>query len=366
MNSAAAPVTLFYSYAHEDEALREQLERALKLLERRGQFVPWHDREIGAGEDWSAAIDTQMRSAELVLLLVSPDFWGSDYIWGTELAVAMERHAAHATVVVPIIVRPTDLEPDPDDPKELKFLQKLQSLPTDRVPVTSWPDRDEAWLNVAKGLREAVKRIRARRPVATAVPAVPRAAAARTEPPDDDPLLARIDADVAQQIKQAHRERSATPLSVSSEALLQTQTRALIDLPDQQRVLWVDNRPEGNRFEISALVKLQIEVLTARSADEACEIIAADTEGFALVISDWERPGEPAPAGLHLLARLRKPGTDRPLFRGPLVFYHGEHGAHRARRAAEARAAGALGEAVLPDELMSLVLQALQAGATPP
>ena len=33
---AAAPVTLFYSYAHEDEALRDELQGHLKLLQRRG------------------------------------------------------------------------------------------------------------------------------------------------------------------------------------------------------------------------------------------------------------------------------------------------------------------------------------------
>ena len=400
MDAAAAPVTLFYSYAHEDEALRDELQGHLMLLQRRGLLAPWHDRRIVPGADWSAGIDTHLRNAELVLLLVSKDFIASDYIMGTELAVAMQRQVAHAAVIVPIIVRAVDL--DPDDAQDLPFL-KLQSLPTDLRPVTSWPNRDEAWTNVAKGLRASVKGIRESRPAASAPPVPPvlpaaaapgmppmampmpapmtrgsagpiewlkacfdglrakEAPAARIEAPAGDPLLDRVVAEVSRQIGQAQRERSATPLSANGEVLLQAQTRALIDLSDQQRVLWVDNRPDGNRFEMAALAKLQIEVVTARSADEALQIIAADTEGFALVISDWERPGEPAQAGLQLLARLRQAGIH-----WPLVFYHGEDGTQRARRAAEARAAGALGEAVLPNELMALVVQALLADATPP
>jgi hypothetical protein len=44
----------------------------------------------------------------------------------------------------------------------------------------------------------------------------------------------------------------------------------------------------------------------------------------------------------------------------PVVFYHGTFGAvQRAALAASARAAGAFGEAVLPDELMRLVIAAL-------
>jgi len=158
----AAPVTLFYSYAHEDEALRDELQGHLKLLERRGLLAPWHDRQIVLGAHWSGAIDANLRNAELVLLLISKDFIESDYIWGTELAVAMQRQAEHEAVVVPIIVRAVDLEPD--DAQDLPFL-KLQALPTDLRPVTSWPNRDEAWTNVAKGLRVTVKDIRERRPL---------------------------------------------------------------------------------------------------------------------------------------------------------------------------------------------------------
>ena len=84
MDAAAAPVTLFYSYAHEDEALRDELQGHLKLLERRGLLAPWHDRRIVPGADWSGAIDGYLRNAELVLLLVSKDFIASDYIMGTD------------------------------------------------------------------------------------------------------------------------------------------------------------------------------------------------------------------------------------------------------------------------------------------
>lgn len=37
----------------------------------------------------------------------------------------------------------------------------LQALPKDGKPVTKWTNRDEAWKNVALGVRAAVERIRA-------------------------------------------------------------------------------------------------------------------------------------------------------------------------------------------------------------
>jgi hypothetical protein len=57
--------------------------------------------------------------------------------------------------------------------------------------------------------------------------------------------------------------------------------------------------------------------------------IASDTEGFNLVISDWERYGEPAQAGLELLQRLRRAHKTMPV-----VYYHGcFEPKHRAGRA---------------------------------
>ena len=128
-----------------------------------------------------------------------------------------------------------------------------------------------------------------------------------------DPLLERVVAAVLQQIVQAQRQRTATPLNGKEIASLQTQTQTpmLIDLADQQRVLWVDDKPQSNHFEAAALAKLQIEVVKALSTNEALRIIAADREGFSLVISDWERDAEPKPTGLLLLKRFPFPRLNR-------------------------------------------------------
>jgi CheY-like chemotaxis protein len=391
----AVPVTLFYSYAHEDEGLRDELQGHLKILERRGLLAPWHDRKIVAGHDWSRDIDVHLRSAELVLLLISKDFIESDYIMGTELGAAMQRHAAQQTVVVPIVVRAVDL--DPEDSEDLPFL-KLQGLPTSLRPVTSWPNRDEAWTDVAKGLRATVKGIRERRaplppPVRAAAgqgtapgeaedPFAELLGSARTwirpnppsptlpdlfgthvpdpvlEPmlagaPAPDPVLERVLAGVSLQIEQARQARHQPALDESAALQMQNGLRALIDLPEQKRVLWVDDRPEGNRHETAALAKLQIEVVAATSTAQALHCIGSDAEGFDLVISDWEREGEAPQAGLQLLAAMRKIGLAEPV-----IFYHGARAEQRAERATQAALAGAFGDATLPFELMALVHKA--------
>jgi len=104
--SSKDPITVFYSYAHEDESLRDELAKHLRLLEREGFIKEWHDRRITPGDEWKNQIDHYLETAELILLLVSPDFINSDYCYDIEMQRAMERHEEGAARIVPIILRP--------------------------------------------------------------------------------------------------------------------------------------------------------------------------------------------------------------------------------------------------------------------
>jgi TIR domain len=98
------PLEIFYSYAHvdADEALRNEMEKHLSLLKRSGYIVSWHDRRIGAGDDWRAQIDAHARSAHIILLLISSDFVASDYCYDVEMALALERHAGMRRLSFPL------------------------------------------------------------------------------------------------------------------------------------------------------------------------------------------------------------------------------------------------------------------------
>ncbi|MCV2218015.1 TIR domain-containing protein [Thauera sp. Sel9] len=374
------PVDLFYSYAHEDEKLRNELDGHLALLRRRGVIRPWHDRGIVPGQKWDQAIDSQLATADLILLLVSMDFLNSDYIWGKELAAAIERAERGDASVVPVLLRAVDIEDAP--------FAHLQGLPTDLRPVTSWPNRDEAWTDVAKGIRRTVDSIRQRwASTSSHVPAPPPppSGSSWTSTASDEsvgfavesgfepyePVRRQTDAKLdahTETLVQRMISGFANELSVAARmrgigdvgsAKAEDTAQALIDMPEQKRVLWVDDRPEGNRHEIAALAKLQIEVVTTRNTEEALARLDSDAEGFDLVLSDWDRPEEldgiPS-AGLKL---LRAPALRKR--RLPVIFYHGEfHETQRAARREMLLQAGAFGEAVGPGELLALVSKALQ------
>ena len=146
------PVSLFYSYAHKDEELKEELWTHLAPLRMAGLISEWHDRDITAGTEWERDIDKNMMSADIILLLISADFFASKYCWSVEMRKALERHGRHEARAIPVILRPCLWENTP--------IAKLQALPTDGKPVIcpSW-DRDEAFTEVVRNIRRIVSEI---------------------------------------------------------------------------------------------------------------------------------------------------------------------------------------------------------------
>src|SRR5215218_1206323 len=148
---AHKPLRIFCSYAHEDEERLNVLREWLRGLERQGLIEWWHDREIVPGWEWEETIDKNLRTAEVILLLVTPDFMASDYVYEEEIDRAIERHEGGEARVIPIMVRPADWE--------WASFGKLQALPKDAKPITTWLNQDEAWLDVIRGIRKAVKKL---------------------------------------------------------------------------------------------------------------------------------------------------------------------------------------------------------------
>ncbi|MBD2068241.1 HEAT repeat domain-containing protein [Leptolyngbya sp. FACHB-671] len=147
---------LFFSYAHKDEALRDTLATHLALLKRQGIISTWHDRDISAGTEWAQAIDSNLNTADIILLLISANFLASDYCYDTEMQRALERHHYGDARVIPILLKPCDWESAP--------FGKLQALPiahgAGAKPVTQWRNDDEAFTAIAQGIRKAAEEIK--------------------------------------------------------------------------------------------------------------------------------------------------------------------------------------------------------------
>lgn len=145
---SSEPIEVFFSYSHKDEELRDELATHLAMLKNQGLIKAWHDREISAGDEWADEIDQYMNSAQVILLLVSANFLASSYCYSIEMKRAMERHEAKEARVIPIILKPVDWNGAP--------FGKLQALPKNAKPVTTWANQDEAFAYIAQAIRKVV------------------------------------------------------------------------------------------------------------------------------------------------------------------------------------------------------------------
>ncbi len=148
----ARPLKVFYSYAHKDAKLRDELGKHLFPLKRQGLIVDWYDRDISAGKEWEQEIDDHLNTADIILILISSDFLASEYCYGIELQRAMERHEAGEARVIPVLLKPVDWQGS--------SFHKLLALPKKAKAVTKWTNQAEAYAEIAKGIREVVPELR--------------------------------------------------------------------------------------------------------------------------------------------------------------------------------------------------------------
>ncbi len=144
-------VSIFFSYSHKDEDLRNELEIHLASLKRQGVISTWHDRRIAAGEEFVGKISENLESANIILLLVSPYFIASDYCYEVEMKRALERHESGEAKVIPVILHPCDWHGTP--------FGKLLAVPRDGKPVSKFPNLHDAFLDITLAIRTVAEKI---------------------------------------------------------------------------------------------------------------------------------------------------------------------------------------------------------------
>ena len=130
-----------------------QLSVHLAPLRRLEKIEVWTDKAIQAGEEWDVEIENNLRNSNIILLLVSADFVASSYIWEKEIPMALQLEKEAGARVVPIYLRPFDFS-------GLNF-SKNQMIPKDSgenlKAISQWENIDEAYMEVAKKIREVIE-----------------------------------------------------------------------------------------------------------------------------------------------------------------------------------------------------------------
>jgi hypothetical protein len=142
-------LNVFFSYSPVDDTYREGLEKQLVVLKHQGRIKWWYSGNVTGGKDEGTESLRHLNEAQIILLLISPDFMSSRF-FSQELKQSEARYKAGAARVIPILLRPTE------GWRETRPFGNLVPLPKDGRPIEAWSRRDQALYEVAKGIREVV------------------------------------------------------------------------------------------------------------------------------------------------------------------------------------------------------------------
>ncbi len=140
--------TVFMSYSHADEVMRDRLEQHLAMLKREGLVDTWHDRRIVPGQPLDPTIMGQIEEADVFLFLLSVDFISSRYCYDVEMTRALERQAAGEADVLPVVLHSCEWLQTP--------LGRFAGVPGDGKPIAKAAYPEDAYMEVAKALRRVV------------------------------------------------------------------------------------------------------------------------------------------------------------------------------------------------------------------
>lgn len=144
------------SNAKRDLALRDALLVQTAIWRRKPEFVSWYNHEIELGKNVSEEIRAQLEQADMILLLLSPNFFAAEET-NVLVELAMQRANPPLVRVIPILLRPVD------DWKREKFggLQYLPRELTDRGEhkCINSVNNDQVLMQVARELRQVAEAI---------------------------------------------------------------------------------------------------------------------------------------------------------------------------------------------------------------
>jgi len=123
-----------------------EFEADQKVAAYRHAVEIWCNRRVTTSAVWQDELDeSQFQAANFILLMVSPDYLASDYC-RRQMHRSEEREQTGSAKVIPIILYPVEWQP----PAFLKL------LPANGQPVTNWPNRDEAFADIAEGILRTI------------------------------------------------------------------------------------------------------------------------------------------------------------------------------------------------------------------
>ncbi len=151
-------ICIFCSYVlsdRRDKKLFDKLCSYLQAWKKQGFIEDVYDSGSGAGETLMTYIENYINKADIIVLMVSAEFFASACCYEIELKRALELSKTGVVRLIPVKLRPFELEGSP--------LEPYRTLPQSGKPISEWSRIDAAMGDVVNGIWKAIEEMRARR-----------------------------------------------------------------------------------------------------------------------------------------------------------------------------------------------------------
>lgn len=128
--------------------MRKSLDRYLSQLSKNGTVRVWNDEMVLPGERPDAILQEQLKNADLVLLLVSQDFWASETCYEQALAALEMSKKNPQKKIVSVLLRPNSIEDTP--------FKGLPQLPAQDVCITQYKDPEQGYWDTYQGVKTII------------------------------------------------------------------------------------------------------------------------------------------------------------------------------------------------------------------
>jgi hypothetical protein len=133
MAAAEQRIDVFVSYSHADAAWLKRVQVHLKPLVRDEQIDLWDDTRIQAGARWREEIRAALARAQVAALLISADFFSSDFIATKEVPPPLEAERKRGLVILGVHLSASRFDRDRSQPKANQLKVRTSRLSARRV-----------------------------------------------------------------------------------------------------------------------------------------------------------------------------------------------------------------------------------------
>jgi hypothetical protein len=142
LSRESARTNIFLSYSHKDEKWVRRLRTHLAPLMQSRDLVLWDDTRMMPGTEWKEEISERLSRADLVLMIVTPDYLASEFIANTELPAILSAAQQQGVKVAWMAVKETLFQETP--------ISAFQALNDPSKPLSSMRNLDRELVSIAQ------------------------------------------------------------------------------------------------------------------------------------------------------------------------------------------------------------------------